>query len=227
MSSDFELRWDERPPGARPAIEGPRFPGLIGRHVALRPVTAADYAMLQMLETGGEVGARWRFRGQTPSPEAWVGNLWNGVLTQFLVQSRSEEGPIGLVVGYRASFQDRHLYLAATRFDLRRPTPLMMLGVALFLRHVFDTWAFRTVYMEVPEYNLDQIASGSGRYFSEQARLPGYYEQGGRTWDHVILALTRDVFEQRIRSAADFETRPDSAVTQVRIRNPQARTPTI
>jgi hypothetical protein len=217
--SGFAIDWDRRPATAVAGPPAPAFPSLTGRHVALRPITPGDYGSLQIMETAGEVGARWRFRGQTPSPEAWLANLWQGVLTQSLVQPLDSDRPIGLVVAYRASMQDRHVYVAATRFELERPSLPMMLGVSLFLRHLFEMWAFRAVYMEVPEYNLDQFGSSVGRAFVEEARLSDYYETGGRSWDQIILAMTRERFERHIQPIVRYEMH-EPAPRRVRLRLP-------
>ncbi len=44
-------------------------------------------------------------------------------------------------------------YFAALRFEPGDRSPLMVLGISLFLRYVFTNWEFEKLYMEVPEYN--------------------------------------------------------------------------
>jgi acyl carrier protein len=100
--------------------------------------------------------------------------------------------PIGRVVIYQPNFQDRYAYFAALRFEPSDRSPVMMLGISLFLRYVFTYWDFDKLYMEVPEYNLPQFASGLGRFFEIEGRLRGHFRVGGRSWDQLILALYRD-----------------------------------
>jgi RimJ/RimL family protein N-acetyltransferase len=181
---------------ASPGHDELAVPSLRARHVYLRPLTARDYPYLQMVEAGTELTFRWRLRGATPSPEQWAKMIWNQVLAQFMVVGRSGDKPIGLVSVYRANFQDRYAYLSATRFEPNRPSPLMMLGVFLFLKYVFTSWDFRKLYMELPEFNMPQFASGLGRYFEVEGRLRDHFYFDGRYWDQLTLATYRDVWQR-------------------------------
>jgi acyl carrier protein/RimJ/RimL family protein N-acetyltransferase len=167
-------------------------PPLRARHVYLKPVTPSDYPFLQMLELAGELAPRWRHRGATPNPDQWAQTLWTGVLAQFMVVGVTTNKPIGRVVIYQPNFQDRYAYFAALRFEPNDRSPIMMLGISLFLRYVFTYWDFDKLYMEVPEYNLPQFASGLGRFFEIEGRLRGHFRVGGRSWDQLILALYRE-----------------------------------
>lgn len=175
----------------------PKFPRLTGKHVYLRPVVVSDYAHLQIAETAEGLGPRWRFRGSTPSPEAWAHTVWNAVLVQYLVIDRNQEVPLGIVVVYGASFQDGYARLAAGKFDQADRSPKFMLGVGLALRYVFTCWPLRKLYLETPEYNYAQFASGAGKLFDVEARLHEYSYLDGRYWDELILSLSRAVWEQR------------------------------
>jgi hypothetical protein len=175
---------------------GPHFPTLRGRLVYLRPVTPADYPHMQMIESTTDLAFRWRLRGAIQSPDKWAQNLWGQVLAQFLVISTSRETPIGVVAVYRPNFQDRHAYLSGSRLDNGAASPLMMLGMSLFLRYVFTAWDFRKLYMEMPEFNLTQFGSGLGRYFEIEGRFRDHVFFDGRYWDFVTLALYRETWER-------------------------------
>jgi acyl carrier protein len=71
----------------------------------------------------------------------------------------------------------------------------MILGISLFLRYVFTYWEFEKLYMEVPEYNFPQFASGLGRFFEIEGRLRGHLKMGERSFDQLIVALYRDTAE--------------------------------
>jgi len=184
-------------------------PRLRSHHVYLKPIDPSDYPFLQMVETVGDPAPRWRHRGVTPSPDQWAQVLWAGVLVQFMVVAVQSNKPIGRVVIYQPNFQDRHAYFAAMRFEPRDRSPLMVLGISLFLEYVFAYWPFEKLYMEVPEYNLDQFASGLGRFFEIEGRLRGHFRMGGRTWDQLILALYRaNAIEHRERLREVREAEP-------------------
>jgi RimJ/RimL family protein N-acetyltransferase len=170
-------------------------PALRARHVYLRPLTTQDYPYLRRAETATELSFRWRLRGATPSPDQWVQTVWHQVLAQFMVVGLASERPIGLVSVYRPNFQDGYAHLAATRFEPAKPSPMMVLGVSLFVEYVFRCWNFRKLYMELPEFNLSQFRSGLGRYFHLEGRLRDHFYFNGRYWDQLTLAIYRDVLE--------------------------------
>lgn len=196
------------PPEAAEPGGGLSIPPLRARHVYLRPITPSDYPFLQMLETVGDLAPRWRHRGVTHSPEQWVGTLWSDVLAQFMVVTTSTNKPIGRVLVYHPNFQDRNAYFAAMRFDLTDRSPLMMYGIALFLRYVFTNWDLEKLYMEVPEYNYEQFASGYQRFFEIEGRMRGHLRTGARSWDQLILAIYRQQADREsARVRLDFAAR--------------------
>jgi hypothetical protein len=190
----------ERPADAWTADEpAPPFPPIVGRRVALRPVEIGDYPLLRSMELSNELGVHWKYRGQILSPEQWNASLWTGVLAQFLVFSRTEDRPVGLVAVYKASFQDSHAYVSALGFQPGRHSPAMLLGVAVFLQYVFGCWDFDKLYFELPSYNLSQFASGLDRFFEIEGRLRGHYTYRGRKWDLLLLAMYRERWEAESR----------------------------
>jgi hypothetical protein len=72
----------------------------------------------------------------------------------------------------------------------------MIIGFALFLNYVFSCFDFRKLYMELPEFNYDQFASGEGRYFELEARLRDHSFFGGRYWDELVLAIYQDKWQE-------------------------------
>jgi RimJ/RimL family protein N-acetyltransferase len=154
-------------------------------------VNPDDYRFLHAVETSEQLGPRWRFRGTTPSPEQWAQVSWSTTLAQFMVIGRQTDAPVGIVAVHQPDFQDGHAKFSAARFDPGKPSPAMMLGLALFLDYVFGCWNFRKLYMEVPEYNYEQMASGSGSFFEVEGRLRDHYYFSGRYWDQLILAVHR------------------------------------
>jgi hypothetical protein len=170
-----------------------------------------DYPALQRVELGPDLIQRWRYRGSTPSPEQWAQTLWNTVLAQFLVVSADSEEPLGIVVLYRPAFQHGWAYVAAARFDGGGPSYQFMLGVVLFIEYSFRHWDLRKMYMELPEYNLEQFVSGNERFFEIEGRLVGHTFYDGQHWDELVLAIYRDTFAQvrepllRAAGVADVE----------------------
>jgi hypothetical protein len=173
-------------------------PVVEGRHIYLRPVTPGDYGWMQKADSAGDLSIRWRFRGATPSPEQWLQSIWGGTLAQFLVVERRGDQPKGVVALYRVNFQHGHGALAAARLT-DETSPVMVLGIALFLRYVFTCWNLRKLYMEVPEFNYPQMASGLGRLFEVEGKLRDHTFYDGQYWDELVLAVYRDAWLERGR----------------------------
>src|SRR5262245_28360017 len=101
---------DARSGGGSPApVHGP---SLEGSRVYLRPVTEADYGFLFALSTDEATGYRWRFRGETPSPEGFTHAIWHNTIAQFIVCSNATDEPVGHVVAFNANLRHRHAHVA-------------------------------------------------------------------------------------------------------------------
>src|SRR2546423_14589819 len=127
--------------GSNPSAEFKTAP-LRGRQVYLRPVAPEDYGLMRAVDLSEELGVRWRFRGATPSMEQWV-QSGGAQLAQFLVVRSSDHVRLGTATVYQQNFQDEHAYLALASLTGGKRNPLLMLGAALFIEHVFRCWTFR------------------------------------------------------------------------------------
>ncbi len=176
---------------AAPEFQAPR---LSGRAVYLRPISPDDYVSLRMIELGPELGVRWRFRGATPGLEQWVREN-NALLVHYMVVRHSDHKPIGTVFVYNQNFQDRYAYFALASLEPSGRSPLLMGGAGLCIEYAFTCWAFRKLYLETPEYNVEQFAGGVGKLFTEEGRLRDHLYYGGRYWDMLTFALYRRTWE--------------------------------
>lgn len=172
-------------------------PPLAGRYIYLRPVTPTDYQSLRAIDLSSDIGVRWRFRGATPTTEQWI-QASTAALAQFIIARQLDHKPIGLVTLYNQNFRDQHAYLAAMTFNPASVSPFVMMGAVLFVHYTFECYPFRKLYMELPDYNLPQIASGLTRLFQEEGRLRAHFYYGGRLWDKIVLALYREDWDARV-----------------------------
>lgn len=120
------------------------------------------------------------------------------MLSQLTVTRVSDPQPVGLVVLYNASLQSGTGYLGVVVAPECVGSGVGAEAAMLFLRYVFHTWDLTKVYMEFPEFNLAQFASGVDRYFRVEGRLRSHYYYGGRRFDQIIAAVYRDEFLQLI-----------------------------
>lgn len=186
--------------GGGTTSEGDPFrPTLVGRRVRLRALNPADYELLRRVELSPHLLQRWRNRGATPAMADWVRSVEQTALAQFLVVDDRDgtEKWVGLVSVYNPDFQHGLAYLAVTKLSDPDHSTKVIEGSILFLNHVFRTWPFRKLYLETPQYNLDQFASGSGRLLEEEARLRDHWYYDGRYYDHVVLSIWRSNWDER------------------------------
>lgn len=172
--------------------EAPEATGLVSRHCRLRPVLPADYDYLYRLLVSPDVGARWRFRGASPSPHDFPAYLGHGVLVQFVADQRATAKPIGLVSAYNADFANQHAWVAMALDPSVQRAGWPLEALLLFIEHTFSAFSFRKLYFEVPAFNLGQFASAIGRALEEEGRLRDHEWYGGAWWDRVHLSLTRE-----------------------------------
>lgn len=170
------------------------IPELVGRRVALRPVRPPDYDYLFDLSTRPENLVGWRFRGSPPSPDAFRQTLFQGVLAQFLVTSRKDGRPVGLVSAYDANFRNQLVYLALLTDPRFARQGWVMEGGLVFAKYVFDTWSFRKIYLESAEFNYKQFASGAGHLFTVEGCLQDFEFHDGRYWHKYIASLSKEAF---------------------------------
>jgi len=182
-------------PIARPAgpTVAPAVP-LAGRRVRLRAVAASDYEFLFQLAVDERTAPHWRYRGAPPRPEAFVGELWDSVLTQFIVERKDRSERLGLVTAYNARARDGHCHVAALFRPDTRVWPLE--AVFLFVNYLFEEFGFRKLYGEVIDYNLDAFASSVGRWLEPEGVLRRHELHAGVYWDVHILALWRERFDR-------------------------------
>lgn len=182
--------------GAVDAHGGTRSAPLVGRRVRLRPVQPSDYEYLYALATDDEVSHRWRFRGTTPSPDAFVQLLWQHSVVQFVVEHKESGRRIGHLSAFNADDRNGWCHIGVVIDPALSRTGWALESIALFLNHLFVTFGFRKLYGEVLEPAFADLASGAGRWFRVEGRLERHEFFAGRYWDLVVLALYREDWER-------------------------------
>ncbi len=171
-------------PGARPR------PSLHGPTVELRPVGPRHEDLLASWLLAPENLVGYRLRGGTLSPERARHLMWDGVLTQFIVQTRGGMAA-GWVAAIQPDFRNRHVHLTAVCDPDHRSTGAVPEGTLLLVRHLFDQYDLRKVYAEVLESNLAAFRSGVDRLFRIEGRLTEHEFIDGRYEDLLLLATDR------------------------------------
>lgn len=176
-------------------------PQLRGHLVELKPPMGQHYSRLYEIATSNEIAWRWRYGGAIPSYDEFLATFSSGVLSQMVITGMNSDRPLGLVVAYNANLQNRTAYFAAVIEPESVGTGLGAEAALVFLKHLFQIHDFTKIYLELPEYNNELIASGAGKYFLLEGRLKEHYFYGGRRWDQMIYAIYRDAFSPKIVSS--------------------------
>ena len=169
------------------------------RNCFLRVLTDSDLGPLYQSALEPSVAHRWRFRGSTPSPEAFRAALFSpDVLVQHAVVANKEPYPlVGLVTAYEADHSGGHCFVAFHRTaqpaNLRQATSgLLLEGLALLVEYIFDHFDFHKIYVELPEYNLSLISDTF--ILHQEGQLRDHFFAQGRHWDAYIFAAYRSEF---------------------------------
>lgn len=182
---------------------------LRGRTCSLRPVYPSDYERIYRWSTEPPTASTWRFRSVTPSPEAFPGLLWSGVLTQFVIVSHDlPDLALGLVQAFDHDASNRVAYIGiVVGPDGPWRDRAGAEALSLFLRHLFAVFDLRKVYAETFEPALPGIGRVINSWASihEEGRLVDHVFHNGTYHDLVILAIERDRFrndEERLARLA-------------------------
>ncbi|CAO5244475.1 GNAT family N-acetyltransferase [Frankia sp. AgKG'84/4] len=162
-----------------------------------------DLPFLYALATSTETGYRWRYHGRIPPMDKFEADLWQNVLAQFVVRRRADGEPVGQVVCYSPDINNGHASLGAVFTPRVSGSGQALQVVRRFLDYLFANWRFHKIYLEMPEHNYDTIRSGDGKVFEVEGRLKRHLYHGGRYWDQLILAVTRERFQELQASDTD------------------------
>lgn len=173
--------------------------------ISLWPVTSADHEFLFHCAVSEGNGPRWRYHGQVPSPDAFVGDLYNDVLAHFTVRDGSGER-VGYVVSYAANLRCRHAYVGAVLAEYSQQVSVGSKALSLFVGYLFDVWDLLGLYAEVPEFVNQEIARstsgsiGTSLPFELVGRKPRFHFQAGRHWDDLLFYLPVERWRARLSS---------------------------
>lgn len=163
--------------------------------IGLRPLTAMDYEYAFLLLVAGGNGARWRFRGMTPSPEAFERALWSGVAAQLVAEAHGR--PVGLAMVFNPLLEAGHAEIGMAIEPGLQKRSGYAVGIGLgLMRYAFLTWPLHKLYGRIPGFNMADLRSITRYGWVEEGRLRDYCYAGGRYWDEHILAISREEREK-------------------------------
>jgi RimJ/RimL family protein N-acetyltransferase len=191
---------------------------LIGRRVRLRPVRLEDYDWLADLSNVPELAFRWRNIPGSVDPQSFGQHLWHNVYCQFVVQALESRERLGLVVAYGADFANQFVYIAMVLDPRAQARSFGIEGSYLFLDYLFYSSAFRKIYGEAVDYNVERYASAFRQILRIEGRLVNHAYVAGSYRDMLIMAVhrtdwERDLVERKARRGRIRKTlAPESSI---------------
>lgn len=165
-----------------------------GALVRLEALTREHEPFLYRLCVGGSVGFRWRYLGAMVSPETFHSQLWNGILSQFVVVKRSDGSTIGQVLAYQPDLHAGVAHIGVIVVPELAQRGFGSEATILFADYLFSLWDLRKLYVEIPEFNMYQFQSLSRFCRKEATHLQDFYLDG-RLWDKYMFSITRHEFD--------------------------------
>lgn len=161
--------------------------------VFLAPMLPADHQFLYWLATVDDIAYRWRFHGVIPPFELFVQQLNANVFVQFVVRTKADNQPVGHVLGYAGDLRNGHVFVANITHPEMIGQGVGTEAQVLFINYLFDLWAFRKIYVEIPEFTYVGIRHWVGDdLFRIEGRMRAHSYYKNRYWDQYLLAAYRD-----------------------------------
>jgi acyl carrier protein len=150
------------------------------------------------LETTGEAAVLYRHRGASVAPESYAASLWNGVLSQMVVCSLRTGGPIGLVACFEPDFRHGYARLAGILDPKMMGLGWPIEGFGTFVTHIFHSFPFRKLYIDIAGFNLPRMRSWLDSHGSLEGTLLQHEFHNGSYYDQYTYALYRDRWSLRL-----------------------------
>lgn len=175
--------------------------------IQLRPVEPNDYGYLYHLLVGSSAAETYRFRGLTPSPEAFERALWANVGAQFIIEAGRSRERAGLISIVNVLLEAQHGELNVA-LDPSRHSTLTLGGAAYgMLEHAFDAWPLKKIFARVPEFNADRLRGLDRFGFELEAEVADYSFAFGRFWSERWYSVTRDAWARTAQQHQELAAR--------------------
>jgi RimJ/RimL family protein N-acetyltransferase len=165
------------------------------RRVHLKRFEESDVAPYVELCSSLDVGRQFRFGGAAIPPPAALAAVWDGTLVHLVAVGNRSRRRLGVASVTSADMRNGTAYFSVVSDPAVVGTSLMIEAAGLAIEYVFQTWPFRKLYAEVPEYNLRTFGSVTERYFRREGRLTDHVFLDGRYWDVHVLATDRATWQ--------------------------------
>lgn len=168
----------------------------------IRVVQSVDVPALYEIATAPESSYRWKYCGAVPPIEKFAADLFAPEVLASLTMLNSDGTLAGLAQYYAADLHNQHIALGILTDSDPRARRGRFLAIAESIEFGFRNWNLRKMYLESAGFNFVQFASGEGRFFDIEARIPEHQYFDGRFWPKIVAAIYRDRHRSNIQKMA-------------------------
>ena len=113
-------------------------------------------------------------RGSSVRPEELSDLVWSGVACQFMAVQRSSGRNVGLVSLAKLDNRTQTAFLNVTFASDYWKDGRSVHAIVLFVNYVFVQFSLRRLYIEVPSYRINPVATAVARHFVSAGALLDY-----------------------------------------------------
>jgi len=168
-------------------------PLLAGENFQLVPLRKMDVVPLYQFCLNDPGSFSWQFLGRTPSFEKFAAAIGEGSVAQLVVTpgvGGQPADPLALLSAVNASVRDAHAFIAVSTDSWDR---LPLEAVEAFADYLFTVWAFRNVYLNIPDLLLPYYSTWTeANWVTQCGALKGHRFYAGEWIDEITLRLERN-----------------------------------
>lgn len=128
--------------------------------------------------------------------DGWLQDRLKYFYHEFFVIEAEDSKPIGIVYSYEQKIRDGHCKVAIYIAPQWRNGPGAMAAIQM-VDYLFCYYPFRRVFCEIYSYNNRSLSNTLQCGFEEVGRMIEYRYHNGGYHDLVILAISREQFQNR------------------------------
>ncbi|MBI4936461.1 MAG: GNAT family N-acetyltransferase [Actinobacteria bacterium] len=145
----------------------------------------------RILNQPGNV-VRWRFHGALLASEEFVRSLQAEDSQTFVAIERGTSRVLGLACTYGVNLRHGYAYIAVAVDESVLGGGYGAEAGALLISYLFETFPFRKLYMEIPDFTVASVEGRMTDAFQKEGVLRSHFLAMGSYWDTHIFAVYRE-----------------------------------
>lgn len=131
--------------------------------------------------------------------DGWIQDNLKYFFHEFFIIESMDNEFIGFIYSYESELKDRHCKMTVYITEKYRNTGIGAYVGLKFMDYLFINYPYRRLYCDVYEYNTQSLNSLLQCGLEEMGRMKEYQFYDGEYYDLVLLTISREVFECRLK----------------------------